>query len=219
MAFVKKQFTPKKAAPEFRLMGTSMFACVFPENMQQERTFERKDGSGSFTRPSQYSIDVVLNPKSLEHAKKLGLEKNIRTPDEYHISQGYKGPFISFTRLETLPDGTPMKPPVVTDSFGEPQTEFIGNGSSVEVVFNRKEGKNFDKYGYNIYLKEVIVRELVEYKKTEAEPTTTPQTGKPAKQGVIDTGEAIFDDEPEAAETAPTPKAAPAATKKKSNPF
>lgn len=189
------KFTAKAKAPEFRLMGTAMFANVFTSNMKPEKTFERKDGSGSFTKAAHWSVDVVLQPNSITHANKLGMQKNIRTPDEYQKSLGYTGPFISFTKNEKLPDGTIMKPPVITDSFGEPITDFIGNGSSVEVIFSKKDGKEVEKYGPNIYLKGLVVRDLIPWngeKDTGSKPVeTTAKPTKPTKPSAAP----IFDDE------------------------
>lgn len=169
--FTRKNTERKEALPEFKLIGKAMFACVYDTNLQKEKTFERKDGT-TWTRLAQYKIDLVLDERALKYAtEKLGFdERNIREPDDYQKNEvGYEGPFMTFSRLKTLPDGTEMRAPIVTDEFGDPMDDFIGNGSEVEVIFSRKEGKDFDKYGYNLFLKGVVVRDLIPFERKEKE--------------------------------------------------
>lgn len=189
MAYAKKTYTAKggnkaSSGETMKLVGHAVRACVYPRNHMKEREFTRKDGS-TFTRPAMYAIDLVLSGKYLANAERLGFdERNIREPNEWEAANGYDGPFLSFTQLYEI-NGEETRPPKVADAdTGESITDNIGNGSLVEVEFIRKKGNSFDKYGYNLYLKAINVRELVEWEPEEKGPapeeTTKKRTSTPA---------------------------------------
>lgn len=178
----QKPYTPKKKVEKHTLIGTAMWANVYERNMQQEREFTRADGS-TWRRPAQYSIELILSEKALEVAKKLGLEKNIRQPNDKQIANGYTGPYLSFMKSAVI-NGEKAKSPKVSFEMGGETTEAIGNGSTVEVVFTMKPGTNVEKYGYNLYLSEVVIRNLIPYAEkggsteTAADTAATPETSQ-----------------------------------------
>ncbi|MAZ71628.1 MAG: hypothetical protein CMC70_00640 [Flavobacteriaceae bacterium] len=106
-----------------------------------------------------FSIDVTVDAKTKESLKKLGLITKVKNKDDE------RNDFITIKRKYTRKDGTKNSSPRVVDAKKNPISPdiLIGNGSSVNVLFDTYDYNVAGNKGVGMSLKAVQVTKLLEY--------------------------------------------------------
>lgn len=125
----------------------------------KELTFEKK--GKKTTIPSRYSIDVILSKEDAKelHSKGYNVKKVKNEIPGLPDSVGQ--PFINIKKAATYKDGAPVKPPKCVDAKKRDFTGLIGNGSTVNVIFDEVPYELMGKEGISCRLKAVQVLKLV----------------------------------------------------------
>jgi hypothetical protein len=118
----------------------------------------------------EWSIDVGLEPETVEQLNEAGLGHKVKPAIREKDGKEHttKLPYIKFVTSEFNYKGEPNRAPTVVNRYGEPwdMDRAIGNGSTVNVMFDIGEGKEYGGWR-KPFLRQVQVWDYVPAEPTE----------------------------------------------------